>query len=487
VSGLLVSMVLVILLFAVLAISNWRIAMLATIALGFAQDPLRKMIEGQPVQAVVLCVVGLILAMLGAMIRVGGVSLAPMTGGSARTRNVLRLFVILVMVQAVFAFLRFKSIMIPAIGMLAYLTPIPALWLSYSYVRELTDVRRFLYVYVVLGLIASLGIIASAAGIESQVLSTIGGDMLIFDRVAGIVEAHSGLMRSPEIGAWHAAAVACLVIVLRVSFPTILVRLMTPAVVLVCLYAAMMTGRRKVLAICMLFAATYFLGLRYFGKSGHRHGMIVATLIGVLVVAGAVIMAPDPSQMSSYALRSSTVLVDAWERLAILGGTTIGWALEVGGPFGMGTGAGAQGTQNFGTGMIAAGGAAEGGLGKITVELGLLGLVLAVLSAWLVARQVKRCIALAAKSDPNLLKVSLGLISFVAANVPVFVGASQVYGDPFVLILLSSMLGFVLAVPRILRLREMRELRFRQAQRVNLPWAAQHPELHSIDRRPRAP
>jgi hypothetical protein len=36
----------------------------------------------------------------------------------------------------------------------------------------------------------------------------------------------------------------------------------------------------------------------------------------------------------------------------------------------------------------------------------------------------------------------------VAANIPVFVGASQIYGDPFVLILLGSYLGFVFASPR---------------------------------------
>ena len=48
--------------------------------------------------------------------------------------------------------------------------------------------------------------------------------------------------------------------------------------------------------------------------------------------------------------------------------------------------------------------------------------------------------------------VNAGSIVFVAANVPAFVGASQIYADPFVFILLGSCLGFVLAVPRIVTL-----------------------------------
>lgn len=459
-SGLMLPFLIVLLAVSVLAVSNWRYAMLATIVVGFAQDPIRKIIAGQPVQMVVLCVLAMSLALLAAMVRHGGLTLEPMSGGNSTARNTLRLFVLLVVLQAIVALVRFHSIMVPAIGMLAYLTPIPALWLAYCYVRDLSDVRRFLLVYVVVGALINMSIIASGVGYDSALLTSIGGDLMIFDRVAGIVQAHSGLMRAPEIAAWHAATVACMAIVLRVTFPGPFVRLLTPGVVLFCVYAAMLTGRRKVLAISMLFAAIYFLGLRYFGRPSRRHGMAVTALMATLVTTGVVLMAPEPSNMSSYALRSSTVVTDAWDRLSTLGVSTIGWALQVGGPFGLGTGAGAQGTQHFASGTIAAGGAAEGGLGKITVELGLAGLFLAILSAWMVARQVRRAIALAARSDPRLLKLVIGLIAFVAANVPVFVGASQAYGDPFILILLSSMLGFVLAVPRILRIRAARAEHF---------------------------
>jgi hypothetical protein len=49
--------------------------------------------------------------------------------------------------------------------------------------------------------------------------------------------------------------------------------------------------------------------------------------------------------------------------------------------------------------------------------------------------------------------MSAGMVAFCAANVPVFLGASQIYGDPFVLTMIGSFLGFVLAAPRLEEVR----------------------------------
>jgi hypothetical protein len=134
----------------------------------------------------------------------------------------------------------------------------------------------------------------------------------------------------------------------------------------------------------------------------------------------------------------------------------VGWAWNAGGFFGIGAGAASQGSQHFATeGLIEMRGAAEGGLGKIVLELGMPGLVLALLAAALIARNLRRVLDHAAVRDPELLKLSLGMVALLAANVPVFIGASQIYGDPFVLILLGSMLGFVFAIPRIVQLKAL--------------------------------
>jgi hypothetical protein len=46
-------------------------------------------------------------------------------------------------------------------------------------------------------------------------------------------------------------------------------------------------------------------------------------------------------------------------------------------------------------------------------------------------------------------RLSIGLFSFLVANVAGFSVATQAYGDLFVLLVLSWMLGFLLAVPAL--------------------------------------
>lgn len=457
-----------------LAISNWRYAFLAALVAGFVQDPIRKSLDGTPVSMVMFSTFALGFALIGAMRVHGFVNMRPMAGGNARTRTALRIFVIYVLAQSLLAALRFESIMIPAIGALAYLLPVPALWLAYHYVRDARDVGRFLRVYLFLALVAVVGVYLSNAGFESALLEPIGGDRLIFDRVAGIVVSHSGWLRSAEVGAWHAAAAACMCVILAVSFGGTLTKMVTPAVVAFCLYAAILTGRRKVLAVALLFAAFYFMGTYYFRRRSARRGTVIIIMLASLLILGVLIMAPETSSLSPYMARSTTVFSDAWERLSGMGFGSVLTAFDVGGFLGLGTGAGAQGTQHFGAGGAAVvGGASEGGLGRVTAELGLPGLLMVLICSWYVAKQVRKSVAQAAAADPRLLRLTLGMLAFVAANVPVFIGASQIYGDPFVLIILGSMLGFVLAVPRVLNLQRKRldaeTARARQAQASSAP------------------
>src|SRR5262249_6684477 len=74
---------------------------------------------------------------------------------------------------------------------------------------------------------------------------------------------------------------------------------------------------------------------------------------------------------SLYVQRSQTVFRDVPSRFVDLGIAPVTWAYDKFGPLGAGLGVGTQGTQHFSGGIQ---GAAEGGLGKITVELGIPGL-----------------------------------------------------------------------------------------------------------------
>jgi hypothetical protein len=121
-------------------------------------------------------------------------------------------------------------------------------------------------------------------------------------------------------------------------------------------------------------------------------------------------------------------------------------------------GVGTQGTQHFGGGEEGIGGAAEGGLGKITLELGIPGLFLMGWFGISVFRQLWRIMRAASRHSLRVARLSFGLFSFLVANLAGFSVATQAYGDLFVLLILSWMLGFLLAVPVLLE----REVRARQ-------------------------
>src|SRR5262249_14011218 len=143
-----------------------------------------------------------------------------------------------------------------------------------------------------------------------------------------------------------------------------------------------LTGRRKMVMELAIFVSTYLI-LWTILENGARKLIIVvvtgAALVGYTWLAAELrdnVREPVDSGSLSYSLyvqRSQTVFQAAPSRFVELGIAPIMWAYEGYGLFGAGLGVGTQGTQHFGGGGGIAG-AAEGGLGKITLELGIPGL-----------------------------------------------------------------------------------------------------------------
>jgi hypothetical protein len=105
-------------------------------------------------------------------------------------------------------------------------------------------------------------------------------------------------------------------------------------------------------------------------------------------------------------------------------------------------------------------GAGEGGLAKIIFELGAMGFLLLLVTIGLLAQLFLRIVGQLRYAPPSYGLLNLGLLAYLIANVLNFTSASQVYGDPFVLIILGLSAGFILAAPPVIQahLREQREL-----------------------------
>src|SRR6185295_14812646 len=141
------------------------------------------------------------------------------------------------------------------------------------------------------------------------------------------------------------------------------------------------TGRRKVLVEIVLFLAAYWGSLAY-SRAGARRAAGVAALAALIAwLALPQLLEPEDMgpRLQPYVLHGATGFVDAPDRFSSLGLGSVGWAFDQYGVAGAGAGTGSQGSQHFAGEAELVGGAVEGGLGKVTAELGLPGLLAA---AW---------------------------------------------------------------------------------------------------------
>ncbi len=431
--------------------ADWRNGVFFILAVGFAQDLVRKLVPGEPVA--ISGAVGVV------MLFVWGIGVGRFGGASKAMSlrfqypSVVRAFVFfagLVFFQAMITIVNFESIPLAGIGLVAYLSPLPAIWVGWWYCRTERDFRQLALTYVVGVIIVALTVYMSWLGADWAIFKSVG-EALVFYGDAGIITMHTGFMRAPEITAWHLGAATCFVIVLATLRPTVMRLLLSLLVIALLVSAAFLTGRRKALATIGLFVGIFAVLLQY---SRHRDARkasyalfgVAASAIATLYYIGADLSEATTFQV--YAQRGGSTYEDAWDRFYMLGIGSVVSAIDQVGFLGLGAGAVSQGAQHFG-GDESIAGAAEGGLGKIIVELGIPGLIVITWVLWIMAKTVRRLLAQMDRVGGEAPIVAFALVAFLVANVFSFVTASQVFGDPFVLILMGIAFGALLAAPRL--------------------------------------
>jgi hypothetical protein len=440
-----------------LSFANWRVGVLICLIVGFLQDPLRKLVPGEPVVFTVLVGAPLLATVLGAHLRNVHLSFRPLHSWSKVLRKPLNWFILLVIIQSGAAVIKTGSPIVGAIGALSYFAPLPAILLGYQYSRNQRDIVKVIKVYLIVGVLMALTVYLSYAGFEWTILKQVGSGLFIYSMERGRLNLYSGFLRSPEIAAWHAATAGCLLMLMSLAvFRNTILKIVSGALALALTGAILLTGRRKFLVELVLFVAIFALLLIWFRRSVIKSAVLSKSallLAGGLVVGsmGYMFVTPDETatDIRPYYERGVSVRNDMTDRVSLMTLGSFQYVIQQNGILGSGAGTGSQGVQHFGgasTGL-----AAEGGLSKVLAELGVPGFVLLL---WLViglGRYLWSILHMPFERalDPGLSKLIFGLVALLATNAVVFVIAHQVFGDPFVLILLGFFLGFVMATPKI--------------------------------------
>lgn len=429
-----------------------RAAILAVLAIGFLQDPFRKLIPGEP--AFLIVTVGLVFGVcfLAIARRVGLVNLShPFFGWSDSLRQPITAFTLILAFQFLHSLLRYGNPVVSTIGLISYAAPLFAIAAGYFLVTRPREILSLMRIYVLIGGILAVTVLLSFLGFDHKLFEEVGEGIKIYDQ-GTVLKAYSGFMRTGEISAWHLGTAACFVIIIYFSSDSKTSLIFSVLLVLLFLGAIALTGRRKMLMLVSLFGVFYVLGISYYRKRLRLNYVIAgaATASAIWFSSQYLLGQSDNVDLANYIARGTSVYGSAFERALQLGLSPIMWAIDRVGFLGGGLGIGSQGSRAFGASSIA-GGSGEGGLGKITVELGIPGLLIVFWLALAFAVYINRALQLTSQGfvPSYLLPLMVGITTMLTVNAMTFSVATQVYGDMFILLMLGLFAGFLFAIPRL--------------------------------------
>jgi len=438
------------------ALVDWRKGLFAMVVVAFLQDPARKLDIERPVYFTLLVGIVFAAAYLRAQVNTRFTP-AQLPGWKHFMRTPFILLLVLLVAQAVNAMVSYGNPTIVGIGALSYLAPLPALFAGYHFAlkRGRAGIENWLTWYLIAALIMLPGILLEYSGFDWQVLGDVGEGLLFFQDDSNLT-AHAGFFRASEMAAWHTATAVCVLLLLS-SMRRISIKRMAAVVgiVVALLAIGMLTGRRKIFVEITIFVTVYVSLVALFGKGGVKLavGVIVGGLLSYVLVIWMADQQPlvsnDAAPFQRYAERSATVAGGVADRSVELGVAPVEWAIDGFGWLGGGLGVASQGAQHFGGGSGVFGGAGEGGLGKITAELGVPGLAIVLWFGFAAMRYGRHVLVFASLRSTAVARLAYGLAAFLIANLAVFFIATQLFGDLFVLLMLGLVAGFFLATPAL--------------------------------------
>lgn len=423
------------------ALTDWRRGWLFAVLIGVLQDPVRKLTPGMPVY-LTFSILGVYIAILVGAQRQLALSARDFTrrfGLLWTAFGVVALCLALAFINGVMTF-GIGLWRVPMLSLFTYLAPLPAILLGYAYLDREERLDRFLAFYAILTSVALIGASLEYFRIDFPALGMVQqvGDYI--RHLPGIqIRMISGFYRAPDIMGWHAATLASIGIAMMVKEE--IGRRAVPWMFAAAwgFYNCMISGRRKAVYYVAVFSAVFV--WRYVRRLNMRQ-TIAVVLSGVLVFL--VIHKISTDEESNVYARGAVASQEEFAQ-RFEGGTFE--TIRQSGFMGVGLGSATQGVQH----LISASqriGWQEGGLGKLTIELGVPGLLAATLFGLIAANLAMRISSV--PDHPATSQVSrVTLLSLVAANVGNFTASAQAYSDPVLALMTCFFVGALFATARL--------------------------------------
>ena len=433
------------------SIQRWWRGIWLCVAVGFMQDPIRKLISGEPVYLVMLSAAIFAAIIAGLLLQQYRFKLTSIPGWQGSVSWALVSLLSLVIFQLFVAYFNSHSLLIVALGLLTYFVPILAILAGFYFACKVGErgIVQFMVYYVALCILFTSGIYLEYLGLDWSALGEVGTGLIIYD-VGTALKGHSGFFRSSEIAAWHIVLGACFLMILATRTRSHTLRIICVLAIIFLVAGGILTGRRKLIVSVVIFLTSYwFLILIYYQRSMRVAAVVFLLGMTTIWVAAKQYYVVDKQEgvYDLYVERASGVFADITERGRLFGVGVVVSAVKKVGFIGLGAGTANQGARLVDNTEARTNYEAEGGLGRIVVELGLLGLLI---SLWLILAFILyfwRVIQYVAFKGGSYGYICYGLIGILLANLAHFTVASQVFSDPTILILLGLFAGMISSAP----------------------------------------
>jgi hypothetical protein len=414
------------------ALVDWRRAWLFVIFCGVVQDPVRKLTPGSPVWVSFLVII-----LYGAIIIGARRELIADARDFARRFPAISTSLIVVFITLCVAALNgiitygVALWKVPLLSLITYCVPLLAAAFGYTWLRREEGMYAFLRIYAWATAIALIGTFLEYLRVESPIFGLVAYQGDYIRHLPGIqIRLLSGIYRSPDVMAWHAAMLTSIAIAFALRHGFGRSMLIWSSLAAWGFFNCMIAGRRKAIYFVVLFVVVFL--WRSFKRV--RAAQAMAIVLPLLLLGLIVRQLAKDDATSIYARGALTTQSEIAQRLQ-------GGILETFSQFGLmgaGLGTATQGVYHL-LGNRAVVGWQEGGLGKLAVELGLPGILALLILGWFMIRVLLRLTTIADVPGSSHFLRTL-LFALTVANATGFIVSAQAYTDA-VLALLTGFLG----------------------------------------------
>jgi hypothetical protein len=475
---------------SVICFLDWRKGLYLCLLIDVARDPIRKLIENEPVLITVTGVIPWAAIFMGAAVT-DRARLKSLWKNYPKMQVAITCILAAVLPAALISSITYgNGWLLALIGSGSYLAPLFGIVVGFALARSENDVYSFLRFYSVVNSIVLVGVLLEYFGSTVPGLGGIKVDWVRY-REGYVVNLISGFYRSPDIMGLHAAHVVLFSSVLALRAKNPLSRAAYIGLIFWGTIGLLLCGRRKMIGMPVVYMIASFLISRWRGVP--RMGAKVAGPVLLVIVAGVAFVTLEGEHVEGesgggeeYTEYAMTMFTEGHERARdnVLGGTIM--TLQQVGVLGAGLGTATQGKYYITvTGLRKSGsGWQEDGVSRLFMELGVPGVLLILFAGAQLVIVLRQAVMLVPPNHSAQL-MQIGLLATISADTCSYIFSHQQYsGDPVSALLVTVMMGAVMGAPGIFaadlsKLRAAREAAARAANRLQSS-GAQPPQTGGV-------